>query len=97
MSRSSEKTNNEGPGNRVPRDKAISPCRYSFQIQQHLAESEKCHNANAGKIKLEERSTFRRCLSLISKSNTSSFMILLLIYLSKNHTLHSEEMISENV
>ena len=64
MSRSYEKTNNEGPISWVPRNKAISSCRYSFQVQQHLAESEKCYNANDGKIKFKERSTFRRCPSL---------------------------------
>ena len=33
----------------------------------------------------------------MNKSNTFCLMILLQNYLSENHTLHSEEMISENV
>jgi hypothetical protein len=41
-----------------------SDAEYSFQVQQHLAESEKCYNTNGGKIKFKERSTFRRCPSL---------------------------------
>ena len=33
----------------------------------------------------------------MNQSNTFPLMILLQIYLSKNHTLHSEDMISENM
>ena len=33
----------------------------------------------------------------MNKSNTFSLMILLQIYLSKNHTLHYEELISESM